>query len=190
VGAQPREKVQLPQEAWDRATRVVNGTEPMTTQASAAALQAYQYKLSRARRELEKLQQKLDERRAAADASSDRRANLSVHSRNSADSHRDHRGRARSRMAGIPEAERENLVQSLDMSFMSIDTRGHIIPKTPETGYMATHAYLMATRPPQGDPRASLYQTAMAGIGVGNGLGHGIVCRNEAILGTCVCPGM
>ena len=31
---------------------------------------------------------------------------------------------------------------------------------------MATHAYLMATRPPQGDPRASLYQTAMAGIGV------------------------
>jgi hypothetical protein len=26
--------------------------------------------------------------------------------------------------------------------------------------------------------------------GVGNGLGHGIVCRNEAILGTCVSPGM
>jgi hypothetical protein len=69
-------------------------------------------------------------------------------------------------MAGIPEAERENLVQNLDMSFMSIDTRGHIIPKTLEAGYMATHAYLMATRPPQGDPRASLYQMAMAGIRV------------------------
>jgi hypothetical protein len=35
----------------------------MTTQASATALQVYQYKLNRERRELEKLQQKLDERR-------------------------------------------------------------------------------------------------------------------------------
>jgi hypothetical protein len=63
----------------------MNDTEQMNTQVSAAALQAYQYKLSRSRRELEKLQQKLDERRAAADASSERRNNLSQHSRNSAD---------------------------------------------------------------------------------------------------------
>jgi hypothetical protein len=52
------------------------------------------------------------------------------------------------RMAGIPETELENLVQNLDMSFPTIDTRGHIMPKTPEVGYMARHAYLMATRPP------------------------------------------
>jgi hypothetical protein len=52
------------------------------------------------------------------------------------------------------------------MSFISIDTRGHIIPKTPEAGYMAAHAFLMASRPPQGDPRSSLYQMAMAGVGV------------------------
>jgi hypothetical protein len=69
-------------------------------------------------------------------------------------------------MAGIPEAGRKNLVQNLDMSFMSIDTRGNIIPKTPEAGYMAADAYMMATRPPQGDPRQYLYQTAMAGLGV------------------------
>jgi hypothetical protein len=69
-------------------------------------------------------------------------------------------------MAGIPEAERENLVQNLDMYFMSIDSRGHIIPKTTEARYMATHAYMMATRPPQGVPRQSLYQTAMSVIGV------------------------
>jgi hypothetical protein len=46
-------------------------------------------------------------------------------------------------MTGIPEAERGNLVQNLDMSFMSIDMRGHIIPKTPMAGYIATHTYLM-----------------------------------------------
>jgi hypothetical protein len=34
-------------------------------------------------------------------------------------------------LAGIPEEERENLIQNLDMSFMSIDTRRNIIPKTP-----------------------------------------------------------
>jgi hypothetical protein len=92
---------------------------------------------------LEKLQQKLIERKVAADASSERKANLSANSRNSGDNHRDSRGRARSRMAGIPEAERENLIQILYMSFISIGTRGHIIPKTPEAGYMATHTYLM-----------------------------------------------
>jgi hypothetical protein len=81
VGTQSREKVQLTQEAWHRATRAVNGIEPMTTQASAATLQAYQYKLSRARREMKKLQRKLDERKTAADVSSERRANLSAHSR-------------------------------------------------------------------------------------------------------------
>jgi hypothetical protein len=46
-GLNHEKKVQLPQEAWDRAIRAMNGTEPMTTQVSAAALQAYQYKLNR-----------------------------------------------------------------------------------------------------------------------------------------------
>jgi hypothetical protein len=88
IGAEPREKVQLPQEACDRATRGMSGTKPMATQCSATMLQAYQYKLSRSRHELEKLQKKLDERRAAADASSDRRGILSEHSRNSVDNQR------------------------------------------------------------------------------------------------------
>jgi hypothetical protein len=57
------------------------------------------------------------------------------------------------------------LVQNLDMSFMSIDTRGNIIPKTPEAGYMATQAFILASRPPPGDPREALYNMAMAGVG-------------------------
>jgi hypothetical protein len=52
------------------------------------------------------------------------------------------------------------------MSFMSIDTRGNIIPKTPEAGYTVTHAFLMVSRPSPGDSRSSLYQMAMAGVGV------------------------
>ncbi|KAK1694903.1 hypothetical protein QYE76_011600 [Lolium multiflorum] len=42
IGPEPREKVQLPQEAWNRAARAMDGTEPMTTTATAAELQAYQ----------------------------------------------------------------------------------------------------------------------------------------------------
>ncbi|KAK1601096.1 hypothetical protein QYE76_018948, partial [Lolium multiflorum] len=44
-------------------------------------------------------------------------------------------------------------------------TRGHIIPKTPEAGYFVTHAFMIASKPPAGDPREALYNMAMAGIG-------------------------
>ena len=71
-----------------------------------------------------------------------------------------------SRLQNIPEAERGNIIQNLDMSFMSIDERGNIIPKTPEAGYMATQAYILASRPPPGDPREPLFNMAMAGVGV------------------------
>jgi hypothetical protein len=52
----------------------------MTMQASVEELTACQYKLSRARRELQKMQEKLDARKSAVDASSESRANLSAQS--------------------------------------------------------------------------------------------------------------
>jgi hypothetical protein len=143
----------------------MDGTEPMTTTATAEELQAYQYRLARAGRELEKQTAALNRRREVASASSRRRADLSRQSGTSGDSHREARNRARSRLQNIPEADRENLVQNLDMYFMSIDTRGNIIPKTPEAGYMATQAFILASRPPPGDPQEALYNMAMAGCG-------------------------
>ncbi|KAK1616999.1 hypothetical protein QYE76_022516 [Lolium multiflorum] len=47
VGSSPRERVQLPQEAWDRAAKAMDGSEPMTTTATVQELQAYQYRLAR-----------------------------------------------------------------------------------------------------------------------------------------------
>ncbi|KAK1698686.1 hypothetical protein QYE76_015383 [Lolium multiflorum] len=46
VGPTPRQRVQLSQEAWDRASRALNSTDPMTTTATAEELQAYQYRLA------------------------------------------------------------------------------------------------------------------------------------------------
>src|SRR5215217_1213867 len=166
VGSSPRDRVQLPQAAWDRAARAMDGTEPMNTTATVQELQAYQYRLARVSRELEKQTASLNRRKEAASASSRRRAELSRLSGTSGDSHREARRRARSRLQNIPEAERGNIIQNLDMSFMSIDERGNIIPKTPEAGYMATQAYILASRPPPGDPREPLYNMAMAGVGV------------------------
>ena len=107
----------------------------------------------------------LQQRKAASSASSRRRAEQSRQSGTSGDNHRAARDRGRSRLQHIPEGEREHLIQNLDMSFMSIDTRGNIIPKTPEAGYMATQAYILASRQPPGDPREALYNMAMAGVG-------------------------
>jgi hypothetical protein len=143
----------------------MNGTEPMTTTTTVEELQAYQYRLARANRELEKQRVILEQRKATASASSRRRAEQSRQSGTSEDNHRAARDRGRSRLAHIPEGEREHLIQNLDMSFMSIDTRGNIIPKTPEAGYMATQACILASRPPPVDPREALYNMTMAGVG-------------------------
>ncbi|KAK1648065.1 hypothetical protein QYE76_065870 [Lolium multiflorum] len=69
IGSQPRDRVQLPQAAWDRAARAMDGSEPMATTATPEELQAYQYRLARAARELEKQTIALNRRREAASAS-------------------------------------------------------------------------------------------------------------------------
>ncbi|KAK1611388.1 hypothetical protein QYE76_035061 [Lolium multiflorum] len=54
IGPGTREMVRFPQEVWDRVARAINGTEPMTVTTTPEELQAYQYRLARTRRELEK----------------------------------------------------------------------------------------------------------------------------------------
>jgi hypothetical protein len=83
----------------------------------------------------------------------------------------------------MPEGEWENLIQNPDMSFMSIGTRGNIIPKTPEAGYMVAQAFILASKPLPVDPRESLYQMAMTCVGVmGATLAGGRHHRNTKVL--------
>ncbi|KAK1645283.1 hypothetical protein QYE76_063088 [Lolium multiflorum] len=49
AGSSTRARVQLPQAAWDRAAKAMDGSEPMTTTATVQELQAYQYRLARIR---------------------------------------------------------------------------------------------------------------------------------------------
>jgi hypothetical protein len=69
--------------------------------------------------------------------------------------------------------DRRNLTQNLDSSFLSIDERGKIIPKTPDASLVAAQAYLFTTQPTPGDPRESMPQATLQGLGlVGNILQH------------------
>ncbi|KAK1677583.1 hypothetical protein QYE76_038431 [Lolium multiflorum] len=72
VGPTPRARVQLPQAAWDRAAKALDGSEPMETTATVEELQAYQYRLARAGRELEKQTAALNRRQLPHQAGDER----------------------------------------------------------------------------------------------------------------------
>jgi hypothetical protein len=60
--------------------------------------------------------------------------------------------RHESRMDNLEYANKRNLSRNLDSSFLSIDERGNIIPKTPEATLVAAQAYLFTIQPTPGDP--------------------------------------
>jgi hypothetical protein len=49
------------------------------------------------------------------------------------------------------------LARNLESSFLSVDERGNIIPKTPEAALVVVQAYLFTTQPTPGDPRESMH---------------------------------
>jgi hypothetical protein len=78
-----------------------------------------------------------------------------------------------SRLDKLEHADRRNLAWNLDSSFLPIDERGNIIPKTPEAALVAAQAYLFTTQPTTRDPRESMHRAALQGLGlVGNRLQH------------------
>jgi hypothetical protein len=57
-----------------------------------------------------------------------------------------------------------NRAQNLESSFLSVDERGNIVPKTPEAALVAAQAYLLTTQLAQGDPRESTHQATIKGL--------------------------
>jgi hypothetical protein len=55
---------------------------------------------------------------------------------------------------------------NLDLSFLSVDERGNIIPKTPEAALVAAQAYLFTTQPTPGDPREHMHRATLQGLGL------------------------
>jgi hypothetical protein len=59
-------------------------------------------------------------------------------------------------LSQVPSADRKNIIRDSDLSFMTVERSGNIIPKTAEAAIVAARTYLMATQPATDDPRAAL----------------------------------
>jgi hypothetical protein len=73
-----------------------------------------------------------------------------------------------------------NLMQNLELSFLSFNERGNIVPKTPEVALIAAQAYLLTAQLAPGDPRESMHRACIQGLGlVGDKLQEGEAPRQE-----------
>jgi hypothetical protein len=69
-----------------------------------------------------------------------------------------------SRVENLEHSERRSLSKNLDLSFLSVDEQGNIIPKTAETALVAAQTYIYTTRPSPGDPREHMHRAALQGL--------------------------
>ena len=69
-------------------------------------------------------------------------------------------------MSHVPANEIDHLVRDLDLSFMSVDAQGNIVPKIPQAALVAVQTYMMATQPAANDPRAVIHRSALMGLGM------------------------
>jgi hypothetical protein len=87
-----------------------------------------------------------------------------------------------SRVDNLEHSYRRNLSRNLDSSFLLVDERGNIMPKTPEAALVAAQAYLYTTQPTPGDPREHMNWAELQGLRlVGSKLTarEEEMCRNE-----------
>ena len=139
----------LPEE-WEVAKRAVATNTRVPLGATHGTLHAYHRILEENRRRLARERQVLDQRRAEADASSERRANLS--NRASANS----RGsRYRPRIPRLSEDDAANLTRNLSNSFITMDSAGVPRPKTKEGAAAHLAAYLINNPPAPERPSSS-----------------------------------
>jgi hypothetical protein len=130
-------------------------------------LLGYHYALRQQAKQLVKerieIQKRKDSAIVASDAARRARSDASYTNRR----HHQHG----SRYENLEYSERQSISKNLDLSFLSVDEQGNIIPKTLKVALVATQAYLHTTRPNPGDPREHMHRAALNGLKmVGNKL--------------------
>src|SRR4051812_41465120 len=102
-------------------------------------------------------------RKEAADASSQRRAELSTIKGSGSCSHN---SKYKARTPRLSEGEVEGITRNLTHSFLTMDTAGMLRPKNPEAATTQLAAYLLNYPPPPNDPCAGQHQVAHEALGV------------------------
>ena len=102
----------------------------------------------------------------AADESSLRRAGLSSYGGSSSRGNEHLARKRQSRMAHLTEQERIDAAKVLDFGSMTVDTRGNVVPRTPQAAVTAVTMYHLNNQPPAGDPRTAMHRSTIAGLGL------------------------
>jgi hypothetical protein len=156
-----REKIRLSADEW-RVIRaaVVHGT-PIPSNSSKNMLLGYHYALRQQAKQLAKDKIEIQQRKESAIA-----ANNAAHRARSDASHTNANRNRRhgSRYENLEYSERQSISKNLDLSFLSVDEQGNIIPKTPEAALVVAQAYLFTTRPSPGDPREHMHRAVLNGL--------------------------
>jgi hypothetical protein len=163
-----REKVRLSVDEWIIIRIAMEHGTPIPTNASKNILLGYHYALRQQSKQLAKERIEIQKRRDSAVAASEayHKARSDASYTNSGRHHRHG-----SRFENLEYSERQSLSKNLDLSFLSVDEQGNIIPKTPEAALVEAQAYLHTTRPNPGDPREHMHRAALQGLKmVGNKL--------------------
>jgi hypothetical protein len=103
-------------------------------------LMGYEYALHRHGKRLQQERSEIRQRRKSVSIASKllREEHSNASYTNSGRHHR--RG---SRVDNLEHGDRRNLARNLESSFLSVDERGNIVPKTPEVALVAAEAYLL-----------------------------------------------
>jgi hypothetical protein len=163
-----REKVRLSANEWKIIKIAVEHGVPIPVDASKNMLLGYHYALRQQAKQLAKEKVKIQKRKDSTIAASAAfyKAHIDASYTNSKRHYRHG-----SRMENLEYSKRQSLSKNLDLSFLSVDEQGNIIPKSPEAALVAAQTYLYTTRPSPGDPREHMHQAALQGLRmVGNKL--------------------
>jgi hypothetical protein len=165
---QTRKKIQLSVDEWRVIREAVEHGTPIPSNSSKDMLLGYHYALRQQAKQLAKEKIEIQKRKDSAIAAS----NAARRARSDASHTNTRRNRRHgSRYDNLEYSERQSISKNLDLSFLSVDEQGNIIPKTPEAALVAAQAYLFTTRPSPGDPREHMHRAALNGLKmVGNKL--------------------
>jgi hypothetical protein len=168
-----REKIRLSVDEWRIIREAVEYGTPIPSNSSKDMLLGYHYALRHQAKQLAKekveIQRRKDSAIAASNAARKARRNASY---SNARKNRRHG----SRYGNLEYSDRQSISKNLDLSFLSVDEQGNILPKTPEAALVVAQAYLLTTRPSPGDPREHMHRVALNGL---NMVGHKLSAKGE-----------
>jgi hypothetical protein len=150
-----RAKVRLTVDEWKTIKAVVNDSAAILIDVRKEVLVGYHYALHRQSKQLEREKSEISKRRELVSAVS-----KAFHKAHSNASHTNI-GRHGSRVDNLKHSDRRSLARNRDSSFLSVDERGNIMPKTPEAALVAAQAYLYTMQPTPRDPREHMHRATL-----------------------------